>query len=85
MIICPPFFTAAETAKTLDSKKIKRNPTRRDNSWCQPGARFGDFETAGHTLLHEMTHLNAVGLAAGLSEREQVLGAEFFKFITVSS
>ena len=70
MLICPYFFSAPETAKNLSSKEIIRDPKRRDNSWCQPGQKFSDFETAGHTLLHEMTHLDAVGAAAGLSVRE---------------
>ncbi len=70
MLICPLFFTAPETSKNLESKSYKQNPGRRDPpSWCSPGQRFADFETAGHTLLHEMTHLDAVGAAAGLSPR----------------
>lgn len=70
MLICPFFFTAPETAQNLGSKEIIQNPSRRQNSWCQPGPKFSDFETAGHTLLHEMTHLDSAGAAAGLSERE---------------
>lgn len=70
MLICPLFFTAPETAKNLASKSYKTNPGRRDPpSWCSPGQKFSDFETAGHTLLHEMTHLDALGAAAGLSPR----------------
>lgn len=70
MLVCPLFFTAAETAKTLTSKSYQTNPGRRDPpSWCSPGQKFSDFETAGHTLLHEMTHIDALGAAAGLSER----------------
>ena len=70
MLICPLFFTAAETANDLESKSYQKNPGRRDPpSWCGPGQRFADFETSGHTLLHEMTHLDAVGAAAGLSPR----------------
>lgn len=70
MLICPLFFTAPETAKDLQAKSYKQNPGRRDPpSWCSPGQKFSDFETAGHTLLHEMTHLDALGAAAGLSPR----------------
>lgn len=70
ILICPLFFTAPETAKDLQSKTYKTNPGRRDPpSWCSPGQKFADFETAGHTLLHEMTHLDALGAAAGLSPR----------------
>lgn len=69
ILVCPLFFTATETKSTLDSKNYKVNPGRKDNSWCKPGQKFKDFETGGHTLLHEMTHLNALGTAAGLSER----------------
>lgn len=70
MLICPPFFEFPETANNLNSKDIIQNPSRRDNSWCGPLPKFSDFETAGHTLLHELTHLDAVGAAAGLSVRQ---------------
>jgi hypothetical protein len=61
--LCPKFFdkNTAETKNDLNSKEFKRNPGRRDNSWCQPGSKFNDIEVAGHTLLHEMTHLDEVG------------------------
>ena len=59
--LCPLFFTSPETANFLGSREAKRNPTRRDNSWCQPSQPFIFFETAGHTLLHEMTHLDQLG------------------------
>lgn len=64
--LCPKFFTDDRTKNFLDSKGTKRNPGRRDNSWCQPGQPFSFFETAGHTFLHEMTHLNQLGVEAGL-------------------
>ena len=59
--LCPTFFTSPRTTKNLDSKGTKRNPSRRDNSWCQPNQPFEFFETAGHTFLHEMTHLDQLG------------------------
>ncbi|KAK5732139.1 hypothetical protein LTS12_027170 [Elasticomyces elasticus] len=34
--ICPPFFSSKETANHLKSKEFKKNPGRRDNSWCKP-------------------------------------------------
>lgn len=64
--LCPKFFTDDRTKNFLSSKELIRNPKRRDNSWCQPGKPFLFFETAGHTFLHEMTHLNQLGLQAGL-------------------
>ncbi|SLM34209.1 Metallopeptidase, catalytic domain [Lasallia pustulata] len=68
--LCPLFFTDDRTKNFLDSKSTKRDPGRRDNSWCQPNQPFSFFETAGHTFLHEMTHLDQLGVAAGLSERD---------------
>ncbi|KAL9098022.1 MAG: hypothetical protein Q9163_006230 [Psora crenata] len=64
--LCPKFFTDDRTKNDLTSKSLKRNPGRRDNSWCQPGQPFKFFETAAHTFLHEMTHLNQMGVEAGL-------------------
>ncbi len=59
--LCPLFFTDTRTAKFLENKTTNRNPGRRDNSWCQPNQPFKEFETAGHTFLHEMTHLDQLG------------------------
>lgn len=61
--LCRKFFLSdtPETMNNLDSKDFIRNPSRRDNSWCQPGKAFSFFETAGHTILHEMTHLDQLG------------------------
>ena len=70
MNICPLFFTAKETQNNLDSKNYNTKPARRENSWCKVEQKFSDFETAGHTLLHELTHLDAIGFAAGLSFRK---------------
>lgn len=60
ILLCPYFFdsTTARTMNNLYSKTLKKNPTQHDKSWCQPGAKFADFETAGHTAFHEMTHLD---------------------------
>jgi hypothetical protein len=65
MKICPLFFTFAGTKNTLNSKTFDGD---KDGSWCKSGQKFADFETGGHTLLHEMTHLDAVAKAAGLPE-----------------
>lgn len=61
--LCPLFFDpkSPHTKKDLGSKEFKKNPGRRGNSWCQPGSKFADIETAGNALLHEMTHLDEVG------------------------
>ncbi|KAL0261754.1 hypothetical protein SLS55_003184 [Diplodia seriata] len=58
MTICPAFFTNAGTKNDLGSKSYI--PDKR-NSWCQTDYKFKDFETAGHTILHELTHFDAVG------------------------
>jgi hypothetical protein len=63
MEICPLFFTAAETKNRLDSKKYDKD------GWCASGQGFKAFETGGHTLLHEMTHLDALAKGAGSPER----------------
>ena len=59
--LCPLFFTDPRTINNLGSKSEKRNPSRRDDSWCKPHQPFSFFETAGHTFLHEMTHLDQLG------------------------
>lgn len=64
--LCPKFFSDKRTENFLTSKSFKRNPKRNENSWCQPGEPFEFFETASHTFLHEMTHLNQMGVEAGL-------------------
>lgn len=68
MLICPLFFTAAVTKNNLNSKKYDGD---KRGSWCQTGQKFSDFETGGHTLLHEMTHLDALAKAAGLPSRSE--------------
>jgi hypothetical protein len=60
------FFTAVETKNRLDSKSYEKDA---DRSWCKSGQHFKGFGTGGHTLLHEMTHLDALAKAAGLPER----------------
>ncbi|KAI1073904.1 hypothetical protein F5B20DRAFT_586799 [Whalleya microplaca] len=62
--ICPTFFTHDWTKQSTTSHPYKPNPTRREDSWCTPGARFRDFSVGGLVLLHEMTHLDAVGKKA---------------------
>lgn len=66
MKICPLFFTAAVTKNRLDSKSYEKDA---DGGWCKSGQPFKAFETGGHTLLHEMTHLDALGKGAGMPER----------------
>ncbi|KAL1622130.1 hypothetical protein SLS54_005195 [Diplodia seriata] len=65
MTICPAFFTNAGTKNDLASKSYI--PDKR-NSWCQTDYKFKDFETAGHTILHELTHFDAVGDEGDLPE-----------------
>lgn len=66
MKICPLYFTADVTKNALNSKTYEKG---KRGSWCQDGLKFKDFETGGHTLLHEMTHLDALAKAAGLPPR----------------
>ena len=58
--LCPQFFRDDRTANILTSKTYDA-PERRVNTWCQPGQPFKFFETAAHTFLHEMTHLDQLG------------------------
>ncbi|EJD37544.1 hypothetical protein AURDEDRAFT_173402 [Auricularia subglabra TFB-10046 SS5] len=73
MKICPRFFSPQqrETKNDLNSKKYDKG---KRGSWCQDGQHFRDFETAGHTILHEMTHLDALGKAAGVDSHQDASG-----------
>ncbi|OJD37394.1 sgnh hydrolase [Diplodia corticola] len=66
--ICPLFFTDDRTKNNLASKSYEVD---KRGSWCQTGQKFKDFETGGHTILHEMTHLDVVGKEGDLPERTQ--------------
>jgi len=48
-------------AKQSEFQSDQKHPRRKDNSWGKPGQPFSFFETAGHTILHEMTHLDQLG------------------------
>ncbi|KAI1780710.1 hypothetical protein F4818DRAFT_396558 [Hypoxylon cercidicola] len=74
MKICPDFFTHASTKQSTTSHPYKPNPGRRDDSWCKPGTKFSGFSVGGLTLLHEMTHLDAVAKAAGYPEVDDPAG-----------
>ncbi|KAI9887769.1 MAG: hypothetical protein M1823_000410 [Watsoniomyces obsoletus] len=65
MVICPRFFTDEATKRVIGGEKEK-------SRWCEGKNQktFGDFETGGHTMLHEMTHLDAMMKAAGVTETE---------------
>ena len=72
VLFCPAFFDPKEprTQNNLNSKTYKKNPGRRDPpSWCMPNEKFKFFEVAGHTVLHELTHLNEAGARAHLAPR----------------
>ncbi|KDQ25448.1 hypothetical protein PLEOSDRAFT_1106377 [Pleurotus ostreatus PC15] len=61
MRLCPVFFTDHETQLDLNSKLFTTT------GWCTaPPHTLGNFVTAGHTILHEMTHFGYIGLQAGL-------------------
>ncbi|KAI1158792.1 hypothetical protein F5B18DRAFT_667448 [Nemania serpens] len=66
MKICPKYFTDALTKRSTTEKIYTPNPKRTDNSWCTPAPyKLSDFMVGGVTLLHEMTHLDIVGVQAG--------------------
>ena len=74
---CPKFWIAASTKYLLyDSNKISPTPPYRNNDksgWCGKGTdglstrRHQYFATAGHSVLHELTHLDSLAQLAGLS------------------
>ncbi|KAH7384512.1 hypothetical protein BKA66DRAFT_569763 [Pyrenochaeta sp. MPI-SDFR-AT-0127] len=55
MFICPSFHTARDTRRTLQEDGICDNARNKV---------FADFETGGHTLLHELTHFDGFGILA---------------------
>ncbi|KAF2175777.1 hypothetical protein K469DRAFT_701472 [Zopfia rhizophila CBS 207.26] len=64
--LCPPFFTDKRTTGPLppanDEEGLKK--------YCEfkESKKLMDFECGGHTLLHEMSHLDSFGVAAGYPE-----------------
>ncbi|KAJ7211109.1 hypothetical protein C8J57DRAFT_1606015 [Mycena rebaudengoi] len=45
------------------SSKTSRLP---GTGWCEAPYRLGNWMTGAHTIIHEMTHLSMIGVAAGL-------------------
>ncbi|KAI1390212.1 uncharacterized protein F4822DRAFT_443173 [Hypoxylon trugodes] len=78
MRFCPLFFNPNEprTKNNLDSLPYVQNPNRRQKSWCKPGNKFRDFEVAGTTVLHELTHLYEAGDRAGLASHPDGVGGQ---------
>ncbi|KAI1809591.1 hypothetical protein GGS20DRAFT_595961 [Poronia punctata] len=69
MKICAKYFSDPLTKRSTTDKVYKPHPGRRDNSWCTPdGYKLADFMVGGVTLLHEMTHLDIVGVRADYPE-----------------
>ncbi|PGH16323.1 hypothetical protein AJ79_01865 [Helicocarpus griseus UAMH5409] len=66
--LCPGFFEEKRTQRTLPSATDKEGV----EEFCrnQESKKVMDFEVAGHTLLHELTHLDSFGLKAGYPEEE---------------
>lgn len=68
---CKPFFTSASTRFVL------YNPENDDNTppfrpltssgWCNTKNIANFYATIGHTILHELTHLDTLGQQAGLA------------------
>ncbi|KAF2127461.1 hypothetical protein P153DRAFT_398793 [Dothidotthia symphoricarpi CBS 119687] len=64
--ICPEFFEDERTTRDLpaagDTDGLKR--------YCEfkESKKITDFEVGGHTLLHEISHLDSFGIAAGYPE-----------------
>ncbi|KAM0723659.1 hypothetical protein Q7P37_000647 [Cladosporium fusiforme] len=80
--VCERFWSAASTKYLLyNSEKTTPTPPYRPNDntaqgWCRKSTVGGDsnisarvnqyFSTAGHSILHELTHLDSLAAAAGL-------------------
>lgn len=74
MHICPLFFSknSKETVNDLGSRQFGPPAKRgQPETWCQGGNNFAWYEVAGHTLLHEMTHFDALGKYAGPPEVQE--------------
>lgn len=77
--VCDAFWTAASTKYLLyNGQKTEPSPPyRSQDQWCRKSTANGDsnvsqrtnqfFATAGHSILHELTHLDALAEQAGLA------------------
>lgn len=89
--VCRQFWTSVSTRYLLyDSSKTTPNPPYRNNDatlqgWCRKSAANGDanvsarinqyFATAGHSVLHELTHVDSLAQSAGLDGDDSAGGA----------
>ena len=89
--VCSSFWTTASTKFLLydSSNETPSPPYRNDGTtlqgWCRKAAANGDpnvsartnqwFATAGHSVLHELTHLDSLAQFAGLSGETDAGGA----------
>ncbi|KAE9396408.1 hypothetical protein BT96DRAFT_922163 [Gymnopus androsaceus JB14] len=80
---CPSFFDPhePETMNDLDTFKFTTNPSVHD-TWCLEAPHiFGHLVTAGHTALHEVTHLAFI-MGAAIEAAVPGLAKEVVKEIT---
>ncbi|QIW98396.1 hypothetical protein AMS68_003914 [Peltaster fructicola] len=75
--VCPRFWTATSSLYLLPREESYAvTPYREHETWCEKTKRGNDadlsgrenqwYATAGHTVLHELTHLDALARQAGL-------------------
>ena len=70
--ICKPFWTAPSTAFLLPGNNPNTSPLTKPyrdfsgSGWCNARQTSNFFATAGHTILHELTHLDSIGSLANL-------------------
>lgn len=68
--LCKSFFTTPSTRFVLpDSQHNENSPPFRDltsSGWCNKKLTANFYATIGHTILHELTHLDTLGKQTGL-------------------
>ena len=62
--LCPHYFSSSLATNDLSVKNYDKPGT---NSWCEnDNPLFNQFSIGGFVIFHEITHLDAVGVAANL-------------------
>ncbi|KAF2034827.1 hypothetical protein EK21DRAFT_107456 [Setomelanomma holmii] len=78
LTICPQFFTSKRTTGALPTSDDKEGLKK----FCdgKETKKVMDYEVGGHTLMHEISHLDSFGLAAGYPEETDNSEGYEFKY-----